>query len=209
MTEKIKKEVFVSMDVESDGPFPGLHSMLSVGYAAFTDDQLEPVSTFTRNLDFIEGATQDPNTMAWWNSTPALRMLYAETRENTIPGEQFVQDWIDWRNANFPPNEWDMAIVCMPLTYDWKFPDYYFCRYNGHNPLGFSRGIDLKSYAYARLGTRWVKTTKKKMPKRWFSDLPHTHNALDDAVEQGHLFMNMRREFQQLPMIKDTPNGTN
>jgi hypothetical protein len=32
------------------------------------------------------------------------------------------------------------------------------------------------------------------MPERWFSAHPHTHSALDDAIEQGHLFTNMRKE---------------
>lgn len=32
------------------------------------------------------------------------------------------------------------------------------------------------------------------MPQRWFDPLPHTHVALDDAIEQGALFCNMLRE---------------
>jgi hypothetical protein len=31
------------------------------------------------------------------------------------------------------------------------------------------------------------------MPKNWFDKLPHTHIALDDAIEQGALFCNMMR----------------
>lgn len=29
------------------------------------------------------------------------------------------------------------------------------------------------------------------MPDRWFDPSPHTHVALDDALEQGRLFCNM------------------
>ena len=29
------------------------------------------------------------------------------------------------------------------------------------------------------------------MPKKWFDPLPHTHKALDDAIEQGALFCNI------------------
>ncbi|MDO8494285.1 MAG: hypothetical protein Q7S68_03000 [Deltaproteobacteria bacterium] len=29
------------------------------------------------------------------------------------------------------------------------------------------------------------------MPKHWFDKLPHSHVALDDAIEQGALFCNM------------------
>jgi hypothetical protein len=38
------------------------------------------------------------------------------------------------------------------------------------------------------------KSTKKNMPSRWFDDLPHTHLALDDAIEQGALFCNILAE---------------
>jgi len=29
------------------------------------------------------------------------------------------------------------------------------------------------------------------MPAEWFDPVPHTHVALDDAIEQGRLFCNM------------------
>ena len=45
--------------------------------------------------------------------------------------------------------------------------------------------------AMAVLGTDFRETTKKRMPKAWFDDLPHTHKALDDAIEQGALFCNI------------------
>jgi hypothetical protein len=34
------------------------------------------------------------------------------------------------------------------------------------------------------------------MPRRWFDDHPHTHRALDDAIEQGALFCNMLAEWR-------------
>jgi hypothetical protein len=41
------------------------------------------------------------------------------------------------------------------------------------------------------LGGEYREATKRNMPKRWFDELPHTHHALDDALEQGSLFCNM------------------
>ena len=35
---------------------------------------------------------------------------------------------------------------------------------------------------------------KRNFPKQWFDQLPHTHIALDDAIEQGALFCNMLKE---------------
>jgi hypothetical protein len=36
------------------------------------------------------------------------------------------------------------------------------------------------------------------MPKHWFDDHPHTHVALDDAIEQGALFCNMLKDLRVL-----------
>jgi hypothetical protein len=48
----------------------------------------------------------------------------------------------------------------------------------------------------ALLGTEYRESVKRKMPSRWFDDLPHSHVALDDAIGQGALFCNMLAERQ-------------
>lgn len=58
------QEIYVSTDVEADGPIPGPYSMLSFGSAAFTGGG-ELLSTFTANLELLEGAAGHPETMAW------------------------------------------------------------------------------------------------------------------------------------------------
>ena len=54
--------------------------------------------------------------------------------------------------------------------------------------------LDIKSFAMAVLKSNYRESTKRNMPKRWFEDLPHTHVALSDAIEQGALFCNMLAE---------------
>jgi hypothetical protein len=58
------KEVYVSTDVETDGPIPGPHSILSIGSAAYLPDKTL-VSTFSANLELLPGASGDPRTMEW------------------------------------------------------------------------------------------------------------------------------------------------
>jgi hypothetical protein len=41
---------------------------------------------------------------------------------------------------------------------------------------------------------------KRNMPKRWFGPEPHTHVALDDAIEQGELFCNMIADARKLKL---------
>ncbi len=62
-------EIYVSTDVETDGPIPGPHSMLSLGSAAYSADG-KLLSTFTANLETLPGAEGHPETMAWWATQP-------------------------------------------------------------------------------------------------------------------------------------------
>jgi hypothetical protein len=63
------EEVYVSTDIEADGPIPGPHSMLSFESAAYLADK-KLVGTFTANLELLPGAVGDPMTMAWWKTQP-------------------------------------------------------------------------------------------------------------------------------------------
>ena len=63
------KEIYVSTDVESDGPIPGIHSMLSFASAAYFADKIL-LSTFSANLELLPSATPHPSTMEWWKTQP-------------------------------------------------------------------------------------------------------------------------------------------
>lgn len=57
---KAVSEICISTEVEADGPIPGPDSMLSFGSAAYTADK-RLVSTFSSNLETLEGATPHPD----------------------------------------------------------------------------------------------------------------------------------------------------
>lgn len=63
-------EVYVSTDVEADGPIPGAHSMLSFASAAFLPDKTL-IGTFEANLKLLPAAARDVRTMEWWSGEPA------------------------------------------------------------------------------------------------------------------------------------------
>ena len=86
------------------------------------------------------------------------------------------------------------VFVGYPVVFDYMFVQWYLHKFTGGSPFSFS-ALDIKSYAMALLKMDYRETTKATMPERWFDDnLPHTHLALDDALEQGVLFCNMLRE---------------
>src|ERR1700728_4597400 len=77
------KEIYVSTDVEADGPIPGPNSMLSCGSAAYTGGK-ELIGTFSANLETLPGATADPKTAEWWE--PRSAPWFA------LPSESCVQE---------------------------------------------------------------------------------------------------------------------
>lgn len=55
------KEIYISTDIEADGSIPSPHSMLSLGLAAYTADNVL-ISTFSANLETLPGAQPHPKT---------------------------------------------------------------------------------------------------------------------------------------------------
>ena len=82
------------------------------------------------------------------------------------------------------------VFVGYPAAFDVMFVYWYLIRFAGSSPFSHS-ALDIKTYAMAVLGTEYRSTVKPNMPRSWFGDSPHSHVALDDAIEQGALFCAM------------------
>jgi hypothetical protein len=175
-------EIYVSTDVEADGPIPGPHSMLSFGSVAFRGDKSE-VGTFAANLKTLPGAAGDSNTMAWWQSQPEA---WAACRADPREPAEVMHQYVAWLKA-LPGKP---VFVGYPAAYDFLFVYWYLMRFAGESPFSHS-ALDIKTYAMAVLATEYRDSTKRNMPRAWFDDIPHTHVALDDARGQGALFCNM------------------
>ena len=194
-------EIYLSIDVEADGPIPGPYSMLSFGIAAFSLDKVL-LGTFARNLERLPGAAQHPRVMAWWDSTPDLRAAYARTREDVQPVRDAMlacDAWVTSMRAFGRP-----CAVGAPAAYDFGAWLYWYLAYAvGDVPeLGFA-ALDLKSFAFGRIpGSRYRSLGKSTYPPSWTDpDTPHTHVALEDAIEQGTILINAIRERDGLPHI--------
>src|SRR5260370_9410946 len=180
--KKARPEIYVSADIEADGPIPGPNSMLSFASAAYTADKTL-LSTFSANLLTLPGAVADPKTMEWWKTQPDA---WAQCRRDPQQPQTAMPAYVSWLKA-LPGTP---VFVAYPAAYDFMFACWYPIRFAGESPFSFS-ALDIKSYAMAVLRTAYRGTTKNNMPKEWIDPLPHTHKALDDAIGQGALFRNM------------------
>ena len=161
--------------------------MLSIGSAAYAAYK-DLLATFSANLETLPGATPDPTTSAWWATQP---VAWAACRQNLESPSAAMGRYLAWLMA-LPGKP---VFVAYPSAFDFPFVYWYLMEFTGKNPFGYS-AIDIKTYAMALLRRPYRACGKKSMPADWFDPAPHTHVALDDAIEQGRLFCNMLRAAQ-------------
>src|SRR5258706_952956 len=167
-------EIYVSTDIESDGPIPA-------GY----DAGGRMLGRHTANLATLPDAIWDPDTMAWWAQNPEA---WQACRSDPLDPSTAMTEYRTWLEA-LPGKP---VFVGYPAAYDFMFVYWYLIQFTGGSPFSHS-ALDLKTFAMALLGTDFRGTSKRTMPRDWFGAARHTHVALDDAIEQGELWLAMWR----------------
>ena len=152
---------FVIVDVEADGPIPAEFSMECFGAVLFDDDLDKSFYGRTRPISdrFV------PEALAVSGFSREEHLTFDDPK--TVM-EAFAA-WLDQHSNGRP------VFVSDNLAFDWQFINYYFHRFLGRNPFGFSgrRIGDL----YAGL----VKDASKATAWKKFRVTAHTHNPVDDA----------------------------
>jgi hypothetical protein len=179
-------DVYFSGDIEADGPIPGRYSMLSFGLAVaarfdgITFQPLEPAAaTFYRELKPISDEV-DPQALA-----VAGLDRDALARDGTDPKEAIAAAaaWIVGQAAGAQP-----VLVGYPVVFDWLFLHWYFVRFLGQSPFGFSSALDMKTIYQQKAHVTLDRAGRTDLPAELASTRKHTHNALDDAIEQAEIF---------------------
>lgn len=190
------REMYFSVDVEANGPVPGIYSMLSIGVVALHPDTLAEVGHFYRRLKQLPGAMEDPATMSWWTRFPDQ---YIEaTSEQRDQGEVMrdLERWLQRGVESFldddgtPPKP---IFVAYPATFDFSFYSYYAHRFVGSAVLGFS-GLDMSSLAMGLRGGCYDEQVRRNWPAAWVTEQERNeaaHHALLDARQQANIFRRM------------------
>jgi hypothetical protein len=81
------------------------------------------------------------------------------------------------------------VICAYPAAFDWPFLYWYLESYAAEqNPVGFSSCIDMKTMFATKAGVPFGEAGRDDLPNELRSERAHTHNALDDAIEQAEIF---------------------
>jgi DNA polymerase III epsilon subunit-like protein len=180
--------VYISVDVETAGPSPSLHSLLSIGACTL----LQPRKTFYVELKPVtDGAL--PEALAV--SGLSLEAL----REHGTPPADAMARFAAWIDAVTPPGE-RPVFVAFNAPFDWMFVNDYFHRFLGRNPFGHS-ALDIKALYMGSAGVSWGETGWRSVASQYLQNRRLTHHALRDAVDQAEILL------QILPHLEDTDPG--
>lgn len=162
------------VDVESDGPCPGLFSMVSIGIVKL-DRALE--TTFYGKFAPLEGARYQEEALAVSGTTRKEHLGYPFPRLTT----DHLRDWVI---ANTDEGTKAVFVSDNP-SFDFAFANYYLHKFCGKNPFGFSarRIGDLYSGLMrdAQASGDWKKFRKTE----------HTHDPVMDAKGNAEAILYM------------------
>jgi DNA polymerase III alpha subunit (gram-positive type) len=161
---------YFSVDIEADGPAPGLYSMISFGAVL-----IEP------GLNRTFYAELKPISDRW---IPESLSVSGFTREQTM---EFVEpltamtrfeEWINQSTKGRP------IFIADNPGFDFSFINYYFHAFLGRNPFGFSSRRIGDLYCGAKLDAfaKW----------KHLRETRHSHNALDDAKGNAEAILKMQ-----------------
>jgi DNA polymerase III epsilon subunit-like protein len=174
-----QQEVYISVDIETSGPVPGVFSMLTIG-ACNIDD---PSQSFSCELQPIS-QNADPEAM---KVTGLSLERLALTGEHPVTALTRFREWIAGQvNPDQTP-----VFVGLNAPFDWSFINYYFHHFLKFNPFGFT-ALDIKALYMGATGVNWGETRSSKMAEKLRPQREGNHQALQDAQYQAELFRIIR-----------------
>jgi DNA polymerase III epsilon subunit-like protein len=164
---------YVIVDVESDGPIPAEFSMVCFGAVIF-DDVLNQ-TFYGRTRPISE------------RFNPEALEVSGFSREQHLGFDEpksVMENFARWLEKN---SKGRSIFVSDNPAFDWQFINYYFHRFIGQNPFGFSA---------RRIGDLYsglVKDASKASEWKKYRITAHTHNPVDDAKGNAEALKKMKQ----------------
>lgn len=172
---KNRREIFISVDVETAGPLVSEHSMLTVGACLV----YQPNISFSVMLKPIS----DKYVAAALDVTG---LTLEQTEKEGLSPKEAMGQFAEWISSH-TPEDGTPVFVGLNAPFDWGFVNYYFLKYLGNNPFGFT-ALDIKALFMGVKGCTWHDTKSSVIDSVVNPSLKGDHDALHDARYQAELF---------------------
>jgi len=192
---KKKKKIIVSIDLELDGPNLIENSMRQCGLAVF-DVNGVLLHTFLINILPKENSQECKKTMDefWSKHEEVWKSLQINAVSPLIAMEmmaKFLKQFYD--------NEMKILYIAKPASQDWKWITYYYDMFGPKKNKEFEN-INLGYYCYCiksaldlfTLHYQPYKHNNYHLMLQLSETHNYTHNALEDAINQGKLYFNLQ-----------------
>jgi hypothetical protein len=183
-------DVYFSADVETDGPIPGPFSILSFAlvYAGQFDG-----TRFARPEDYDRTFYRELRPISEEFDPEALQVNGLDrkrlVREGMLPAVAMTEaaQWVRALAGDARP-----ILVAYPLSFDWTWLYWYFVRFSAAgSPFSHSGCFDMKTAFAVKARLPVAAAGRNGLLPCLRSMRPHTHDALDDAIEQAEIFANL------------------
>jgi hypothetical protein len=182
-----KVDAYFSADVETDGPIPGPFSILSfaIVYAGSFDG-----IHFRRPDDYEKRIYKELRPISQTFEPEALRVNGLDRPRLCLEGESPEKAmteaclWVKGIAGASQP-----VLVAYPLSFDWSWLYWYFIYFSTDgSPFAYSRCFDIKTALAVKAGIPISEASRSRIDPSLRSRHPHTHHAVDDAIEQAEIF---------------------
>ncbi|HHH1477420.1 TPA: exonuclease domain-containing protein [Yersinia enterocolitica] len=170
-----KKEIFISVDIETAGPIVSEHSMLTLGACL----AYHPQEEFSIMLKPISDKVVDA-------AIEVSGLTLEQVKRDGLAPAEAMSEFAAWISKKVPEDS-TPVFVGLNAPFDWSFVNYYFLKYLGKNPFGFT-ALDIKALFMGATGCSWHDTKSSEIDKRVSPTLKGNHDALYDAKYQAELF---------------------
>ncbi|MBB4955023.1 hypothetical protein H4S14_003127 [Agrobacterium vitis] len=195
-----KSAYYFVTDIETDGPDPALHSMLSFATVVLREDGVF-CGEFEGVLKPRPDRVADKGTMNWWAKHP---QAWEAATSNAQEPEQVMKRYADWVESF----DGVRAFAARPLMFDGLWIDRYLRDFAGCFVLdvGYwgrcifnASPLDIGTYTSGVFGRTNPHDAGIKLPSDWLGNHPHTHHAIDDARGYASLLSRLFTVARELP----------
>lgn len=178
---------YYSVDIETNGPVPGLYDMVSLGATTVHNRDGRAILGETFYMELRPQAPRFDQTAAAIHGLDQNR-LHLEG----LPRAEACRQFTAWIAKTCDPK-------CAPVfvghnaPFDWPFVNYMYAAENIENPFGF-KALDTKALAMGVLDIHWFKTSKEALQTRLnlpIEDNTTKHRADADAKYQARILASL------------------
>ena len=188
-----QRSTYFCVDLEANGPVPGLYDMVSVGAVVVAPDatgrlaigeqlylEIKPQAPrFDARAAAIHGLDQDRLAREGLPRREAMVQLAAWVVDNTRPGT-------------------DPTFVGHNAPFDWSYIAWTYAAEELRNPFGY-KALCTKSLASGVLGVHWLDSSKEVIQDALSlpaEDMSQKHRADYDAVFQAKILIGLLERMQ-------------